>query len=267
MTVRAILMRAPGTNCDRELVYAFERCGARVELLTLQQLLESSDPFGGAAIVGFPGGFSYGDDVASGKIFAIEMQKSATGAPLAEKLTKFIDRGGLAIGVCNGFQVLVKSGILPGYAPDASGIQHVTLTNNRSGRFEERWVAMRGVACRAEFVPAGELLEMPSAHGEGQFMARDEATLQKLVDDRLVALRYVTKDGREPAAYPDNPNGSVLGIAGICDLRGRVLGLMPHPERNVEFWHHPQWTRRPERDDGTGFRIIKNLVDQARKGN
>lgn len=267
MSVRVVLMRAPGTNCDRELVHAFEHAGAKVDLVTLQQLLESPDPFGRASIVGFPGGFSYGDDVASGKVFAVEMQKSIAGGHLAERLNLFVERGGFAIGICNGFQVLVKSGILPGYPPDAGGLQHVTLTNNKSGRFEERWVTLRGVACRAEFVPEGELLEMPSAHGEGQLLARDSQTLQKLIDDRLVALRYVARDGAEPAEYPDNPNGSTLGIAGICDLRGRVLGLMPHPERNVHFWNHPEWTRRADRSEGTGFRLIKNLVDQARKGN
>lgn len=266
MSIRVVLMRAPGTNCDRELVYAFERCGAKVDLLTLQHLIESTDPFGKAAIVGFPGGFSYGDDVASGRVFAVEMQKSIAGAHLTEKLTKFIDRGGFAIGVCNGFQVLVKAGILPGYAADAGGAQHVTLTNNRSGRFEERWVTLKGVPSRAEFVPTDELLEMPSAHGEGQFIPRDPQTLQKLADDRLVALRYVSRDGAA-AKYPENPNGSVADIAGICDIRGRVLGLMPHPERNVEFWHHPEWTRKAEKKEGTGFRIIKNLVAQAKKGN
>jgi phosphoribosylformylglycinamidine synthase len=267
VSVRVLLLRAPGTNCDRELKYAFERAGARVDLLPLQQLLATPDPFGKYAIAGFPGGFSYGDDVASGKIFAVELQRKCLEARLAEHLARFLDRGGLSIGICNGFQLLVKAGILPGYPPATLGSQPVTLTNNRSGRFEERWVKLECLRCRAEFVPAGETIEMPSAHGEGQFIATSEAALDQVVHDRLVAFRYITKDGAHPAPYPDNPNGSALDIAGICDLRGRAVGLMPHPERHIDYFNHPTWTRSPHRGDGAGLKLFKNLVAQARAGN
>ncbi len=258
MTVRVTVLRAPGTNCDRELVHAFERCGAAVDLVPLRRLAESKDPFGRASVVGFPGGFSYGDDVASGKIFAVEME-----ARLSDALRAFLDRGGLVLGVCNGFQVLVKARLLPGFDADE---QTVTLTNNDSGRFEERWVTLEALPCRAAFVPAGDRIEMPSAHGEGKLLARDDATLLRLVEERLVAFRYVRRAGGHPAPYPENPNGSALGIAGLCDVSGRVLGLMPHPERNIEFHHHPEWTRWRERGDGGGLRLFRNLVEQAKRG-
>lgn len=258
MTVRVTILRASGTNCERELVHAFERCGATVELTSLRSALASRDPFGRASIVGFPGGFTYGDDVAAGKIFAMEMA-----AGLSDRLRDFLARGGLALGVCNGFQILAKAGILPGLT---RGKQEASLAANDSGRFEERWVALEAVACRASFVPAGDVIEMPTAHGEGKFVAGDEATLRRIVDEKLVAFRYVRRDGSPATAYPDNPNGSSLAIAGICDPTGRVLGLMPHPERNVEFHHHPEWTRRATRDDGGGLRLFRNLVEQAKRG-
>lgn len=265
MSVRGVLVRAPGTNCDRELVRAFEKCGAAVDLIHIQQLLTTADPFGAASIVGFPGGFSYGDDVASGKITAIQLLRKTADATLAEKLNKFIDRGGLVIGICNGFQTLTKAGVLPGL-PGSRG-QDVTLTNNQSGRFEQRWVRLQSIRCRAEFVTPDDVMEMPSAHGEGQFIARDNEVLQQLNQLGLVAFRYISTSGSGNATYPDNPNGSVENIAGICDMRGRVLGLMPHPERNIEFFHHPHWTRSSNRDGGSGIRLIRNMVEQARRGN
>ncbi|MBL8694755.1 MAG: phosphoribosylformylglycinamidine synthase I [Planctomycetes bacterium] len=258
MTVKVCIPRAPGTNCDRELEYAFERAGAQVELVPLARLFETKEPFGSAGIVAFPGGFSYGDDVASGKIFAVEVQ-----ARLQDSLLRFLDRGGLSIGICNGFQVLAKAGILPGFTP---GKQEATLAHNASGRFEGRWVTLEALACRAEFIPAGARIPMPSAHGEGQFLAFDDATLRRIVDEKLVAFRYVTRDGEAPAPYPDNPNGSVLGIAGICDPRGRVMGMMPHPERNIAFHHDPEWTRRSRSEEGAGMVIFRRLVEQARRG-
>lgn len=257
MSVRVLIPLTPGTNCDKELGHAFELAGAKVEFAHLTALLTAREPFAGASVVALPGGFSFGDDVASGKIYAVEM-----GAGIAAKLRSFVDEGGHVLGICNGFQILVKSGLLPGFEP---GRQDVTLTHNRSGRFEDRWVTLESRPCRARFVNAGDVWEAPVAHGEGQFLARDNATLDRLVSDGLVAFRYVNPDGTFPAPYPANPNGSALGIAGICDLTGRVLGLMPHPERNVEFFHHPEWTRRGTRERGAGFRLVKALVDEARR--
>src|SRR4030095_10187348 len=130
----------------------------------------------------------------------------------------------------------------------------------------ERWVTLEALACRASFVPVGDRIDMPVAHGEGKLVTIDEDALRRLVDERLVAFRYVRPDGSPAGGYPHNPNGSALDIAGICDPLGRVLALMPHPERHVEFQHHPEWTRRASRDDGGGLRIFRNLVEQAKRG-
>ncbi len=237
-TPNALVLRTAGTNCDRETVYALEQAGFQAERGHVFRFMEDPTALRAYQFLVVPGGFSYGDDVAAGKILANELVHR-----LAEELNAFVAAGKLVLGICNGFQVLVKSGLLPWAHVDASAVQNdVTLAWNDSARFEERWVHLRADSERCVFLPPGEVLALPVAHGEGKFVPRDGEVMARLRDGDQVALRYVNRDGR-PGEYPINPNGSVDDVAGICDPSGRVLGLMPHPERFVDLTHHPRWTR------------------------
>ena len=192
-----------------------------------------------------PGGFSYGDDVAAGKILANQMLHR-----LAEPLDRFVRAGKLVLGICNGFQVLIKSGLLPWGRPEAAQANRdATLAWNDCGQFLDRWVNLRADSGRCPFVRKGEVISLPVAHGEGKFVPR-EGVLDTLRGGDQVALRYCDPAGQcgSPGA---NPNGSIDDVAALCDPTGRVMGLMPHPERFVHFSHHPNWTRqRPAELDG-----------------
>ncbi|MCD6304000.1 MAG: phosphoribosylformylglycinamidine synthase I [Planctomycetes bacterium] len=245
----ALVLRAAGTNCDRETQFALRQAGFEAERVHVYRLMERPDMLGDCQFLVVPGGFSYGDDVSAGKILANQMIHR-----LAGPLNEFVAAGKLVLGICNGFQVLIKSGLLPwGEASPASLQRDATLTWNDSARFEDRWVHLRADSDKCVFLPKGEIVTLPVAHGEGKFVTSDDAVLDRLRQADQVALRYVDHQGR-PGGYPVNPNGSVDDIAGICDPTGRVMGLMPHPERFVDVTHHPQWTRRPvERADGRLF--------------
>jgi phosphoribosylformylglycinamidine synthase len=260
---RALVLRTAGTNCDGETVRALELAGARVELVHVGRVLAEPARLDEAELLVFPGGFSYGDDVAAGRVFGLELRHG-----LLEQLCAFVDRGGHVLGVCNGFQVLVESGLLE-REEGARELppRSIALYDNASNRFECRWVTLRAERSAAAWLEPGWLLPCPVAHGEGRFAVRDEAVLRRLLEKGQVALRYARADGTSASAYPDNPNGSVHGIAGVCDPTGRVLGLMPHPERNVDPWHHPHWTRFAaaggERSEGEGLRFYRRLVEAA----
>ena len=182
---------------------------------------------------------------------------------LAGQLHEFVEAGKLLIGICNGFQVLVKTGLLPGdlgknFPASANG-QVITLTNNDSDKFEDRWVHLAACSKKCVFLQAPERMYLPVAHAEGKFAASDPAVLEALKKADQVAFRYVSPDGSEPS-YPDNPNGSMDHIAGITDPTGRILGLMPHPERNVHRTHHPQWTRLPADRRPDGLAVFANAI-------
>jgi phosphoribosylformylglycinamidine synthase subunit PurQ / glutaminase len=208
-------------------------------------------------ILVFPGGFSYGDDVAAGKILANQIIHH-----LYEPLQKFIESGKLVLGICNGFQVLVKAGILPGGDISGNG-QQVTITNNDSGKFEARWVRLEPVSQRCVFIKPGQMIELPIAHGEGKVVTNNAQTLEQLKSGDYIAFRYVDEDGKE-GGYPVNPNGSVDSIAGLTDATGRVLGLMPHPERFTRSTAHPRWSRLKE-PLCDGMTIFNNAVKYTRE--
>lgn len=243
--VRALVLRAAGINCDEETAFAWMTAGARAEQLHVNRLLDDPRRLGTYQVLTIPGGFSYGDDIASGKILANQLAHH-----LGDAIRSFVDRGGLVLGICNGFQVLVRLGLLPG----ADCGVPVTLTLNDSGRYEDRWVRVRAEAAHSPFLANGESYEFPVAHAEGKVVVDGgAAALSRLTSGRRIALRYVASDGGEPR-YPENPNGSAGNIAGLADATGRVLGLMPHPERNILSTHRPGWTGDPStKNDGRRF--------------
>jgi phosphoribosylformylglycinamidine synthase len=275
---RVLILRAPGTNCDMETAFAFERAGAKTERWHINRLLENAGLVGDFQILCIPGGFSYGDDVAAGRILANQIQHH-----LADRLAEFKAADRLILGICNGFQVLIKSGVLlendPAQGPAA------TLTWNDSGKFEDRWVRLGVQGERCVFLRGIEAMELPVAHAEGKFVTRDPAVLKTLADGEQLVLKYLPLSaeaekgtgpvcakhppGRAgkldlspfPVPYPDNPNGSQADVAGICDTTGRVLGLMPHPERHIDPTQHPRWTRGEARDPGDGFQVFRNAVE------
>jgi phosphoribosylformylglycinamidine synthase subunit PurQ / glutaminase len=252
---RALILTGYGINTDYETAHAFSLPtvageGVRVHLNDLTaapQMLRDYQVFV------IPGGFSFGDDIASGKVLAVKLR-----ARLLEPLRDFVDRGRLVLGICNGFQVLVKLGLLPNLAGE--GRQDVTLTFNDSGRFEDRWVYLEvNPASTCIFTMGMDRVYLPVRHGEGKFIPRDTATLATLEAHQCVVMRY-TDQGGQRAGYPWNPNGSVANIAGICDTTGRIFGLMPHPEAYLYRTNHPRWTREAVPPEGMGVQIFRNAV-------
>jgi phosphoribosylformylglycinamidine synthase len=247
--VKTLILRAPGTNCDVETSFAFERAGAIVGSAHVNELVRKEKRIADYQILVFPGGFTYGDDISAGKILANEVKLK-----LGEDIKRFVENGGLILGICNGFQVLVKAGILP-QSTDTG--QQLTLATNDSSRFECRWVYLsvdKNSPC--VFTKGISSLYLPIAHGEGKVMAEPKA-----LAGLKVVLRYADKEGNISADYPYNPNGSADSIAGICDDSGRIFALMPHPERFLRWTQHPRWFREAKREWGDGFNIFRNAVE------
>lgn len=258
MTPQTLILRTAGTNCDRELAHAFELAGAKTTTLHLHELIENPQKFEAFDLIGFPGGFSYGDDIAAGRILANRLKHR-----LYEPLLAAIDRGVPMFGPCNGFQVLVKLGLLPGpHANAGAGGQEVTLAHNTSGRFIDKWTPV-SVEADSKCIWTQGLgdHDLPMAHGEGRFTASPEV-LDRLETNGQVALRYDTSGGGS-----ENPNGSTRDIAGVCDPTGLVFGLMPHPERFLHPTNHPQWTRQDEafmQETPIGLRYFQNAVEHVK---
>ncbi|NLF71977.1 MAG: phosphoribosylformylglycinamidine synthase I [Candidatus Anammoximicrobium sp.] len=249
---RVMVLRAPGTNCDQETAFAFEQAGGHADVLHVNRLLENPTLAQDYQILCVPGGFSYGDDVAAGRILGNLFQHH-----LKDAMTEFKAAGKLILGICNGFQVLIKSGVL--LTDDQQG-PPATLCLNDTGRYEDRWVHLAADGDKCVFLRGLDKFELPVAHAEGQFVARNETELTRLADAGQLVLRYINPTGSEDVPFPHNPNGSQANVAGICDETGRVLGLMPHPERNIDSTHHPQWTRRPTSAPGEGLKLFQNAV-------
>ena len=251
--VRTLVLRAPGTNCDTETVFAFEQAGAVVSLVHVNQLIRGEHRLPDYQIIAIPGGFTYGDDIAAGKVLANELKLK-----LGDEILSFVKTGGLILGICNGFQVLVKAGILPEPANGDSPL--LTLAANDSGKFECRWVHLKvDKKSPCVFTKGLDSMYLPVAHGEGKVVA-DPEILPKL----NTVVYYTDKNGDIQAGYPHNPNGSVKNIAGICDSSGHVFALMPHPERHIRGTQHPQWTRLGAKKYGDGFQIFLNAVNWAK---
>ncbi len=266
--VRVLVLRAAGINCDEETMHCWQLAGAFPTLVHISELLESPGMLADYSIVTVPGGFSYGDDLGAGTILAQRILQT-----VADPLREFVRQGGGVLGICNGFQVLVKMGLLPG---GDFGRDQVTVTYNDSARFEARWVRLEVSTDKCPFLNSKQpgnvvttqsgnwILELPVEHAEGRVMTASDAVARRLLDNGQVAMRYVDDAGNHDQ-YPANPNGSVLGIAGLCDPTGRILGLMPHPDRHFQHTQHPTWTRRRPEHDPDGLTVFKNAVNYWRK--
>lgn len=252
---RVLVLRAAGTNCDEETAFAFELAGASVERVHINRMIENPGLLAAFQILAVPGGFSYGDDISSGKILANQLMHR-----VGDAVAAFVAADKLVLGVCNGFQVLAKAGLLPGPGQPA-----VTLTFNDSARFEARWVRVRAERSACPLLQPGEEFDFPIAHGEGKLViARDSAdptgeiAFSLLKKAECVALRYVAAKGDYPN-HQANPNGSEFDIAGLCDPTGKIFALMPHPERCVLVTHHPDWTRHRSTEID-GLKIFRRAV-------
>ncbi len=254
--VKVLVLRTAGTNCDSETAFAFKKAGGDADFVHVKKLLNKETDLRDYHILALPGGFSYGDDVAAGRILANELRLK-----LGQDIRKFIDEGKLIIGICNGFQILVKAGILPG----SRFSQTVTLMLNDSAKFEDRWVYLKPAGQSVWTKGMNEPIALPVAHGEGKFVAQNNRTLEGLKNSGQIIFRYCNAAG-QPAKYPQNPNGSVDDIAGISDTTGRILGLMPHPERHFFAMQHPRWTRLKKNEEfGDGARIFQNGINYIKK--
>ncbi|MFZ3114300.1 MAG: phosphoribosylformylglycinamidine synthase subunit PurQ [Syntrophales bacterium] len=268
--VRAIVITGNGTNCEMEMAHACRLAGAdEVDIVHLSALLYGEKSLDTYHFLNLPGGFLDGDDLGSAKAGANRILYATVhdgGARLYDQFDRFISQGKLILGVCNGFQLLVKLGMLPGLAGRYDE-QTVTLTVNDSGRFEDRWVYLRGnPASPCIFTKGITGAYLPVRHGEGKLVPRDVATLQAITRKELIALQYSHAGYRDVAMdYPANPNGAVSAIAGLCDETGRIFGLMPHPEAYLHYTNHPRWTREKLPAAGLGLAIFKNAVDFVRE--
>ena len=260
---RVCVLRAPGTNCDVETAFAFEMAGAQADRVHLFEILERPQRLDAYQVLCVPGGFSYGDDVGAGVIFARQLR-----GQLHDALGRFLDHDTLALGICNGFQVLLKAGVLPGGAAgwrQTEAAPQATLTWNDNGKYTALWVRLRIHAPHNAFLQGIEEIELPVAHAEGRICVTDQHVTDAWTAEGQVALKYaappdvvVPADGLLP--FPFNPNGSIANIAGLSDRSGRILGLMPHPERFIQHTQHPRWTREQRPADPTGRRLFENAV-------
>lgn len=262
--VRVLILTGLGLNCEVETATAFDRVGARAERVHLLELLE-----GGKAprlrdysIIAFVGGFAFGDHLGAGFVFANKIRWR-----LYDQLLEFIERGGLALGICNGFQTMVRLGMLPGLDGDFRTPRATLAPNDRLG-YRDAWVRLafeEKSPCVWTRGLAG--MELPARHGEGKFLAENLDLLERLESAGQIVARYVDPNGKPTVEWPFNPNGSPRGVAGICDPSGRLFGLMPHPDAYLYPFHHPRWRHRrlagPAPDEGAGLAIFRNGVDAA----
>lgn len=265
---RVCVLRAPGTNCDAETAFAFDSCGGKSDQIHLFQLLAQPELLNAFQVLCIPGGFSYGDDIGAGVVFASQLR-----GHLGDAMGRFLGADKLVLGICNGFQTMLKAGILPGGSAESLAEERdqakATLTWNLNGKYTARWVHLNVGKTNNVFLRGIEEIDLPIAHAEGRIVVRNEQVLKDWSQRGQIALNYAPwkQQGGDSAANPindrwqANPNGSTGDIAGLSDPSGRVLGLMPHPERFLFGTQHPQWTRLGLTGHGAGRRIFQNAID------
>ncbi len=250
--LKALVLTGYGINCEVESKFAIEKSGGSADIVHLNKLIQDPKMLHNYNMLMIPGGFSFGDDLGSGKVFGNKMKFK-----LHDELSDFAKGNNLILGVCNGFQVLVKMGLLP--EPDF--VQRVTLIGNDSGHYEDRWVILKAnQKSPCIFTKGMDYLIVPVRHGEGKFVPANNQTLKNLKENNQVVFQYVDEKSNVDAPYPHNPNGSIENIAGICDKSGRIFGMMPHPEAFNIPQNCPHWIKGTVKEP-LGLRIFKNAVE------
>ncbi len=256
-----LVLTGYGINCDEETKFAFDRAGAKAEIVHINDLIDGRKKLSDYRILAFPGGFSYGDDTGSGNALANKIRNH-----LWNEVSKFVKGDNLVIGICNGFQVLVNLGLLP--ALEGYGKREVALVHNDSARYMDRWVDLQ-FSGKSPWIRSIDKMSLPIAHGEGRFFA-EPAILKRIIENNLVAAKYIEGEICKHQNLKANPNGAFEDIAGITDKSGRIIGMMPHPERAISFTHLPHWTLLKEKlkregkplpEEGPGLQIFRNAVE------
>lgn len=259
---KALVLNAPGINCNAETGFAFEQAGAETEQVHVSQLQSGERSLDDYHILALSGGFSHGDAIRSGAILGTQLREE-----FPDELNRFVEAGRAVVGICNGFQILVESGLLPNGKILEPQEKEVSLVHNKKDKFENRWTHMRVEDSSSKFISQATLgcvIELPVAHGEGRLVTNGSLDYTSLMNNRQVPLRYSQKGGMPTEDYPLNPNGSTYGITALCDESGVVLGMMPHPERFTQQRQHPRW-RRGDGQFQFGAIIFKNIVDYAKR--
>ena len=269
MTVKVVILTGFGINCDRETAAVFEMVGAESERIHVNRFVNGEKKLSDFHIMAVPGGFSFGDHLGSGRLMGNRLRFG-----MREQVREFIQNGGLAIGICNGFQVLVKMGLLPG-DDEISLTQTASLALNDSGHYEDRWVTLEfDTNSHCVWTKGIERIRVPVRHGEGKFVTTDPNLLDHWATNGQIVVKYVDPNDPYPSSsdelleYPLSPNASMRNIAGVCDPTGRVFGLMPHPEANHSTWLGATWTRElkpTEHGEGEGLALFRNAVDYVEK--
>lgn len=264
MNIKTLVITGFGLNCEIETKAAFQYCGATTDLIHLNDILKDKEILNNYHILAFIGGFSFGDHLGGGTVFANKVKYG-----LKEKINTFIKDGKLIIGICNGFQTMVRLGLLPGFDENYFAEQSIALDWNDSSVFRDSWVTLKAESdSPCIFTKDIDKIEFPIRHGEGKFIAETEV-LEKIEKLKLTALRYADSCGNPTSEFPYNPNGSMNNIAGICDPTGRIFGLMPHPEAFLSPYNHPNWRHQKETGllpkEGQGVIIFRNAVEYLKE--
>ncbi|MCK4654657.1 MAG: phosphoribosylformylglycinamidine synthase subunit PurQ [Candidatus Cloacimonetes bacterium] len=265
--VKTLVITGYGINCEEEMAAAYRLAGADAEIVHLNDIFLGKYSIHDYDILNFPGGFSFGDDLGSGKVLSNKMKfkKLKSGKLFFDDIQDFLNEGKFILGVCNGFQFLVKMGLLPNVNNETE--QEVTLTRNNSAKFEDRWVYCKvNENSKTPFLKGIDKIFLPVRHGEGKLIIKNEKIKAEIIENNLNCLTYCDKDGNETSEYPMNPNGSDLNCAGLTNETGRIFSLMPHPEAFLSLYNHPNWSQmkrqNPEiTDDGEGLKIFRNIVE------